>query len=169
MVVCQNNSRRIGQKRSLHNFPDSLFPSVPSGMGMLLQKNSDTVCGVITYLQYRCFPVDSIYNNRSHNYHSLCETKQNIFLYTTMLYRVFDLLRFSGVDGSRTRVQKPIPCPSTSVVYSLTFPPRPGNKHPEHFSSFMLRPYAQSFAYVVSHMFEAGILRCECPRADCCH
>nr|DAX22919.1 MAG TPA: hypothetical protein [Caudoviricetes sp.] len=33
----------------------------------------------------------------------------------------------------------------------------------------MLRPYAQSFAYVVSHMFEAGILRCECPRADCCH
>ena len=134
-----------------------------------LTKNSDTVRGVITYLQYRCFPVDSIYNNRSHNYHSLCETKQNIFLYTTMLYRVFDLLRFSGVDGSRTRVQKPIPCPSTSVVYSLTFPPRPGNKHPEHFSSFMLRPYAQSFAYVVSHMFEAGILRCECPRADCYH
>lgn len=132
-------------------------------------KYSDTVRGVITYLQYRYFPVDFIYNNRSHNYHSLCETKQNIFLYTTMLYRVFDLLRFSGVDGSRTRVQKPIPCPSTSVVYSLTFPPRPGNKHPEHFSSFMLRPYAQSFAYVVSHMFEAGILRCECPRADCYH
>ena len=72
---------------------------------------------------------------------------------------------FSGLDGSRTRVRNTIPCPSTSVVYSLTFPPRPGNKHPEHFSSFMLRPYAQSFAYVVSHMFEAGILRCECPRA----
>lgn len=71
-------------------------------------KNSDTVRGVITYLQYRCFPVDSIYNNRSHNYHSLCETKQNIFLYTTMLYRVFDLLRFSGVDESRTRVQRQI-------------------------------------------------------------
>ena len=25
----------------------------------------------------------------------------------------------SGLDGSRTRVQKPIPCPSTSVVYYL--------------------------------------------------
>lgn len=96
-------------------------------------------------------------------------TKQNIFLYTIISYTEFDLFSFSGLDGSRTRVQKPIPCPSTSVVYSLTFPPRPGNKHPEHFSSFMLRPYAQSFAYVVSHMFEAGILRCECPRADCCH
>ena len=30
----------------------------------------------------------------------------------------------SGLDGSRTRVQKPIPCPSTSVVHALTFPPR---------------------------------------------
>ena len=63
-------------------------------------KNSDTVRGVITYLQYRCFPVDSIYNNRSHNYHSLCETRQNIFLYTTMLYRMFDLLRFSGARAT---------------------------------------------------------------------
>lgn len=87
-----------------------------------LTKNSDTVRGVITYLQYRCFPVDSIYNNRSHNYHSLCETKQNIFLYTTMLYRVFDLLRFSGVDGSRTRVQKPIHCSSTIIVDCFGFP-----------------------------------------------
>ena len=85
-------------------------------------KNSDTVRGVITYLQYRCFPVDFIYNNRSHNYHSLCETRQNIFLYTTMLYRVFDLLRFSGVDGSRTRVQKPIHCSSTIIVDCFGFP-----------------------------------------------
>ena len=124
-----------------------------------LTKNSDTVRGVITYLQYRCFPVDSIYNNRSHNYHSLCETKQNIFLYTTMLYRVFDLLRFSGVDGSRTRVQKPIPCPSTSVVYYLTFPLPHDNKQPCGFSSFMIRPMAQSFANVVSHIVEAWVLK----------
>lgn len=86
-----------------------------------LTKNSDTVRGVITYLQYRCFPVDSIYNNRSHNYHSLCETKQNIFLYTTMLYRVFDLLRFSGVDGSRKLSQILVTLMDTGFVPYLKY------------------------------------------------
>lgn len=76
---------------------------------------------------------------------------------------------FSGLDGSRTRVQKPIPCPSTSVVYSLTFPPPHENKHPCGFSSFMIRPQVQSLACVVSHRVEAWILKCECPRSDCCH
>ena len=75
----------------------------------------------------------------------------------------------SGLDGSRTRVRKPIPCPSTSVVYPLTFPLSPGAKHPGDFSSFMIRPHAQSFASVVSHIVEAGILKCECSRADCCN
>ena len=75
----------------------------------------------------------------------------------------------SGLDESRTRVRRKIPCPSTSVVYSLTFPPRTGNKHPERFSSFMIRPLSQSFDSVVSHIVEAGFLRCECPRADCRH
>ena len=28
-------------------------------------------------------------------------------------------LRLHGVDGSRTRVQKPIPCPSTIIVHCL--------------------------------------------------
>ena len=75
----------------------------------------------------------------------------------------------SGLDGSRTRVRKPIPCPSTSVVYHLTFPLSPEDKHPDDFSSFMIRPHAQSFASVVSHRVEAGILKCECSRADCCN
>ena len=81
-------------------------------------------------------------------------------------YRYFHL---NGLDESRTRVRRKIPCPSTSVVCSLTFPLRPGNKHPERFSSFIIRPLPQSFDSVVSHIVEAGILRCECPRADCCH
>ena len=86
-----------------------------------------------------------------------------------MLYRVFDLLRFSGVDGSRTRVRNTIPCPSTSVVYYLTFPLPHDNKQPCSFSSFMIRPMAQSFANVVSHIVEVWILKCECSRSDCCH
>lgn len=141
-----------------------------------LTKNSDTVRGVITYLQYRCFPVDSIYNNRSHNYHSLCETRQNMFLYTTMLYRVFDLLRFSGVDGSRTRVQKPIPCPSTIIVCLFAaglapapFPPESGSRHPDPFGSFMIRLQGQSLTCIVSHIVDARVLKCECSKSDSCH
>ena len=75
----------------------------------------------------------------------------------------------SGLDGSRTRVQKPIPCPSTSVVCYLTFPPPHENKHPCGFSSFMIRPQVQSLACVVSHIVEAWVLKCECSRSDCCH
>ena len=51
-------------------------------------------------------------------------TKQNRFLYTIRSYTEFDWFSFNGVDGSRTRVQKQIPCTSTSVVCDLTFPPR---------------------------------------------
>jgi len=70
------------------------------------------------------------------------------------------LMKISGLDGSRTRVQKPIPCPSTSVVYYLTFPPPHENKHPCGFSSFMIRPQVQSLACVVSHIVEAWVLKC---------
>ena len=42
---------------------------------------------------------------------------------------------FSGPDGSWTRVQKPIPCSSTIIVRSLTFPLSCGNEHPQNFSS----------------------------------
>ena len=57
-----------------------------------------------------------------------------------------------GAEGNRTPVRKPIPCSSTIIVRYLTFPPPPENGHPDGFSSFILRPYAQSFAYVVSHI-----------------
>ena len=87
----------------------------------------------------------------------------------SIVFQDFRHFLFSGLDGSRTRVRRKIPCPSTSVVYSLTFPLRLGNKHPRRFSSFMIRPLPQSFDSVVSHIVEAGILKCECSRADCCH
>ena len=61
----------------------------------------------------------------------------------------------SGPEGSRTPVQKPIPCPSTSIVSYLTFPPLSGNRHPDSFSSFMIRPSVQSLADVVSYRVEA--------------
>ena len=76
---------------------------------------------------------------------------------------------FSGLDGSRTRVQKPIPCPSTSVVHNLTFPLQFRYEHRNCFSSFIIRPRVQSFARVVSHIVEAWVLKCECSRSDCCH
>ena len=87
-----------------------------------------------------------------------CFTKKNEFGFAL----------FGGLDGSRTRVQKPIPCPSTSVVCSLTFPLPPGNKHPCGFSSFMIRPWTQSLVHVVSHIVEAWVLMCECTRSDYC-
>nr|DAG33695.1 MAG TPA: hypothetical protein [Caudoviricetes sp.] len=33
----------------------------------------------------------------------------------------------------------------------------------------MIRPHAQSFACVVSHIVEAWVLKCECSRSDCCN
>ena len=72
----------------------------------------------------------------------------------------------SGPGGNRTRVQKPVPCTSTIIVSSFSFPLPHGNGHPCGFSSFMIRLTAQSFAVIVSHMFDAGSLRCECPGAD---
>ena len=59
---------------------------------------------------------------------------------------------FHGPEGNRTPVRKPIPCSSTIIVCSLKFPPASGNRHPGAFSSFILRPCAQSFAPVVSHI-----------------
>ena len=64
-------------------------------------------------------------------------------------YWIFEIL-ISGPEGNRTPVRKPIPCSSTIIVCYLEFPPAPGNRHPDSFGSFMIRPRAQSFARVVS-------------------
>ena len=77
--------------------------------------------------------------------------------------------RLSGPGGNRTRVQKPIPCTSTIIVRSLRFPLLHGNEHPCRFGSFILRLTAQSFAAIVSHMFDAGFPMCECVRSDMQH
>ena len=60
--------------------------------------------------------VDRFRNIQCRYFYFLRYTKQNIFLYTIISYTEFDLFSFSGLDGSRTRVQKPIPCPSTIIV-----------------------------------------------------
>ena len=73
----------------------------------------------------------------------------------TISYRTSQLPGLDGVDGNRTRVQRPIPCTSTSVVYILTFPPAVPYRHGTAFSSFIIRPYAQSLAYVVSYIVDA--------------
>lgn len=64
----------------------------------------------------------------------------------------------NGPGGSRTRVQKPIPCSSTSVVIHLTFPLLHGEAHPYSFSSFMIRTPTQSLTDAVSHRFEPVFL-----------
>lgn len=93
-------------------------------------------------------------------------TRQNIFLYMTISYAEFVLMRFSGPGGNRTRVQKPIPCTSTIIVRSFTFPLPYGNEHPYGFSSFIIRLSTQSFADIVSHIVDARYLRCGSPGAD---
>ena len=77
--------------------------------------------------------------------------------------------RLSGPGGNRTRVQKPIPCTSTIIVRSFSFPLLHGNEHPCRFSSFILRLTAQSFADIVSHMFDTGFPMCECIRSGMQH
>lgn len=86
--------------------------------------------------------------------------------------RHFTYLRGSaqnGAEGNRTPVRKPIPCSSTIIVLYLTFPPPSEKEHPDGFSSFMIRPHAQSFACVVSHIIDARVLKCGCSKSDSCH
>ena len=66
-------------------------------------------------------------------------------------------LYFYGVGGSRTRVQKPVPRPSTIVVHLLIFPLPDSGGQLSGFGSFMIRIYAQSFAYTVSCLDDASL------------
>lgn len=93
-------------------------------------------------------------------------TKPNIFLYRMTSYTEFAMMCSSGPGGNRTRVQKPIPCTSTIIVSSLSFPLPYGKLTSLRFSSFMIRLPAQSFAGIVSHIVGARFLKCECLRAD---
>ena len=79
---------------------------------------------------------------------------------------VFEYGTRSGPEGNRTPVRKSIPCTSTIIVRSLTFPLPDDNEQPSGFGSFIIRLQAQSFACIVSHMVDARILMCECIRAD---
>ena len=85
----------------------------------------------------------------------------------THVYHAFPF--FSGPGGSRTRVQKPIPCTSTIIVSYFTFPLPHENEHSCGFSSFMIRLLAQSFANIVSRMVGARIPECGCSGADMQH
>lgn len=99
------------------------------------------------------------------SYVSVCNKKRR----HTDAPPVFAPSRPSGAGGNRTRVQKSIPCTSTIIVRSFSFPPPYGNEHPYGFSSFILRLTAQSFAAIVSHMSDTGFLMCECVRSGMQH
>ena len=78
----------------------------------------------------------------------------------------FGFAHLSGPEGNRTPVRKSIPCSSTIIVCYFSFPPPSENRHPDGFSSFILRPQAQSFACVVSRIVDARFFMCGCTKAD---
>lgn len=51
----------------------------------------------------------------------------------------------------------------------LTFPPLYTNRQVYSFSSFMIRPHAQSLTCVVSHIVDAWVTKCGCSESDSCH
>lgn len=60
-----------------------------------------------------------------------------------------------GIDGNRTRVQRPLHRTSTSVVSVLTFPLRYPHRHGYRFSSFIIRLHTQSLICIVSCIVDA--------------
>ena len=94
-----------------------------------------------------------------------------LIIYSLLLILSTVFTMINGIGGSRTRVQRPIPCPSTIIVDYFgkpSFPPKPGNRHPGLFSSFMIRPQVQSLARVVSYIVDARFLMCRCTSSDSC-
>ena len=74
-----------------------------------------------------------------------------------------ELRGIEPLSESRSTMASPI------TANHLTFPLPGAEWQAPGVSSFIIRPYAQSFAYVVSHIVEAGILNCGWSKADCCH
>ncbi len=99
---------------------------------------------------------------------------------SSSFHKTFVLRLFSpyGADGSRTRVQKPIPCPSTIIVccfavnisrserFTAISTHRLANRLPRRIGSFMIRPYGQSLPHVVSHIVDARAPKCGCSGPD---
>ena len=149
------------------------FEPVASTMRMLRAPNcANTPYLIISGNRFCGFP----YGNNGARTHDLPLVRRALsqLSYVSISYKCrigFETMqqRLSGPGGNRTRVQKPIPCTSTIIVRSFTFPLLHGNEHPCRFSSFILRLAAQSFADIVSHMFDTGFPMCECIRSGMQH
>ena len=76
---------------------------------------------------------------------------------------------FMDLRGVEPLSESPSTTASSIIVCHLTFPPLTAGKQAESFSSFMIRLYAQSFAYIVSYIVDARVLMCRCTRSDSCH
>ena len=83
-------------------------------------------------------------------------TKQNIFLYMTISYAGFDLMRLSGAEGNRTPVRTYIQCTSTVIADVLSFPPDNAHQQALSFSSFINFLLPQSFGNRVFRKGDTG-------------
>ncbi len=98
---------------------------------------------------------------RTCHWHVLSELRSSALPFDSPLHHTKKPQKrlFHGVDGSRTRVQKPIHRTSTIIVHLLGFPLPDSDRRLSGFGSFILRTHAQSFAHAVSCLFDAGYPR----------
>lgn len=122
------------------------------------------------------------FHDKKFNFFTKCDTfligkwryKKAEFIDSTMNSAFFLDFSNHGVDGSRTRVQKPIPCPSTIIVCCFAAAHQAGcnschrlaNRLPGRNSSFIIRPRGQSLPHVVSHKVDARTPKCGCSGPD---